>query len=685
MPNDRAAGAPPPGEAGEAFFSHERAQEAKPLNNATRYLCAAPYLDSGFADRVIGELVATRRAVAPSVNVDIGPVIWHCRRARRMTLTRNLVLFGILLLALSIKHKTTVDWFYFAGVLTLLLHVIRWFNKRKAKLVPLIALLAQVAILSIAFAHIPQLRPGGLLANLHLTSGSGKGASATATATSSGKPPSAKASTPASSSETQPAKATSSGATAGSGGDTGSSSPASSSANPSSSPSSNARASTHASHSHSASTSTGSSVARTSFPELPLPPRLRTLSLVPLLFLAWLTEFVYRVRIRRTLTERLRPGADAPVRKSRPTDRISMVERAQGGNITLYAFEDPFIGAGIDAAPDHQWSIAVKLTPANLARLDSAADTGSGEWRAIDPVALHKAIAVKLERLNGSRLQHGQRISQLSLRDRLVGRGALPWANSLIDQQLRMPYSHASQEAIDEIKRHPQAHLRYYRHVQIDDEGPQVTSNDGREILKATDQGITISAFIYTAVEGGHFYLQFILTALRPVKPEYRAIDLLPPSPRGYIPRGVLGKSVIEFLPAAADSAGGIVWSAIHFWQELRSKKKAKDDEIPVADLGARISVRELGMADSFGSYIKLLDVEKYSSIIERAALKAVQGFLADHGFDTSAFNESAATVISGNIFSSITGGNVQLGGTGNTINQQHDNRKNQTRESGTI
>jgi hypothetical protein len=67
MPNDRAAGAPPPGEAGEAFFSHERAQEAKPLNNATRYLCAAPYLDSGFADRVIGELVATRRAVAPSV------------------------------------------------------------------------------------------------------------------------------------------------------------------------------------------------------------------------------------------------------------------------------------------------------------------------------------------------------------------------------------------------------------------------------------------------------------------------------------------------------------------------------------------------------------------------------------------------------------------------------------------
>ena len=41
------------------FFSHARTRPAGRMTNATRYLCAAAYLDAGYAATVIRELVAS--------------------------------------------------------------------------------------------------------------------------------------------------------------------------------------------------------------------------------------------------------------------------------------------------------------------------------------------------------------------------------------------------------------------------------------------------------------------------------------------------------------------------------------------------------------------------------------------------------------------------------------------------
>jgi hypothetical protein len=61
----------------EPLFSHEPPRRPGPLSNATRYLCAAAYLNDNFANQVIWQLLATRRAVAPSINFDVGPVLRH--------------------------------------------------------------------------------------------------------------------------------------------------------------------------------------------------------------------------------------------------------------------------------------------------------------------------------------------------------------------------------------------------------------------------------------------------------------------------------------------------------------------------------------------------------------------------------------------------------------------------------
>lgn len=106
------------------FFSHEPPQPPGPLNNITRWLCGAAYTQDGFARKVIWHLMATRQAVAPSINFDIGPVLRHCLRARRNLLIRDLVLLGVMLLGLLISASVAsavLAWAILVGGLRRLL------------------------------------------------------------------------------------------------------------------------------------------------------------------------------------------------------------------------------------------------------------------------------------------------------------------------------------------------------------------------------------------------------------------------------------------------------------------------------------------------------------------------------------------------------------------------------------
>jgi hypothetical protein len=359
-----------------------------------------------------------------------------------------------------------------------------------------------------------------------------------------------------------------------------------------------------------------------------------------------------------------------------------MVEGAQWGNIALYATEDPFIGAGVTAEPEREWSIAIRLDPADPARQVLHTRPVNGEWVPIDPVELHQAIHEKLRSLNDPRLPVNQRITSLSVADRLVGSGLLHWDSPLVDMSRRMPYSHASREAIDAIIRHPQARLRYYQHVAVNDEGPPVTVGN-QLVLDAADQGISISAFVYAAVEGRYFYLQFILTALPPIKPEYRVIDFLPGLSSGTMLKMTFGESARRFLGATAGSLFGLI-RAWRLWASERGieREAMRAGDLAAGDLGARVSVRELGMAARFGSYIRRLDVQKYNRIIERAVLETVQDFLASKGVDISAFTDSAFNIINGSVIGSISGGTNNITGAGGNITTAGGPRASQPHRS---
>lgn len=104
---DGADGERPP-RLGAPYFTHAAARPSGPMSNATRYLCAAAYLDPSFTNRVIRELVASHRAVIPSRGIDLMPIIRHCLKARKIQLVRDVLLCVLLLLGVLLVRAPLV-------------------------------------------------------------------------------------------------------------------------------------------------------------------------------------------------------------------------------------------------------------------------------------------------------------------------------------------------------------------------------------------------------------------------------------------------------------------------------------------------------------------------------------------------------------------------------------------------
>jgi hypothetical protein len=555
------------------FFGHAPKRPAGPLNNATRYLCAAAYRDRTFANKVIWELIASHRAVVPSVNIDVGPVIRHCLHSRKIILIRDIVLAVLLILALIISPAPTFTFLLISVALGGMLPYARWQQRNLTgkAVVLLIGAITATAILSfLGFLIIDTF-------NNFL--------------------------------------------------------------------------------------STGSSLATIVAHEVSLVGAFAVLLALP-----WATQFCYMFVALRTLSQDLRPGAAPPTMKSGAEARIATVEAAQWGNITLYGGENPFIGTG--KFTDKNWSIAIELDRAGPDRLDVTGRKKVRGYAPIDPVELHKVIRERLLKLNDPGLPPHERISGLTVDDALVGNGVLRWTSPLLDLARQTPYSLASPEAIDALIRHPQAGLRYYQKVSVSDEGPPVISR-GRKVIDGADVGIAVSGYVYVAVEGRMFYLQFVRTALPPINWYYRQIDLLP------------NMSSIKFLATVTWQSLKTVWSAIVYspaglwnalrlwWREARFEAGfSPSDGSVVGDFGARVSVRELGAEPTLVTHLQKLDVEKYTRVIERLLMDTVLDFLAEQGVDTSAFASSASAIINGDVYNTgpVSGHNVQVGGRGNTM-----------------
>jgi hypothetical protein len=62
----------------------------------------------------------------------------------------------------------------------------------------------------------------------------------------------------------------------------------------------------------------------------------------------------------------------------------------------------------------------------------------------------------------------------------------------------------------------------------------------------------------------------------------------------------------------------------------------------------------------TFRTYVEELDVKKYNSILSRLLLDTVRDYLADKKVDTSAFENSARSIVNGDVIT-ISGNSAQV------------------------
>jgi hypothetical protein len=248
----------------------------------------------------------------------------------------------------------------------------------------------------------------------------------------------------------------------------------------------------------------------------------------------------------------------------------------------------------------------------------------------------------------------------------VVGEGKFSWDVPLIDRKRMIPYSQANPEAVQALIRAPQGRLRYYQRISISDEGWSVLTPDGRQVIGSVDREIITSAFVYIAVEGHMFYLQFVPRALAPVHERFSAIDKLPKSTSvrfvGKVLLDALGGAFRDILTAPYN-----VYKAVRLsfkeWRNFTNEARAEED-YAYADVGAHIGVRELGSQGTHRTELQWLDTDKYTQIVERLVLETVLDFLVEKGADTAAYRASAASIINGDVFNVDTVGqwNVNTG-----------------------
>ena len=530
------------------FFSHARTRPAGRMTNATRYLCAAAYLDAGYAATVIRELVASVRAVAPSVGIDLGPIIRHCLRARNIQLARDVVLSVLLLIGLIVDTELTVLLLVFcflAGFLPAVNWGRRSFRSKAAATVGALMLIGGVLVV-LAVVNV--------LGTLRQSFGSGVG---------------------------------------------------------------------------SPDDTFGATTQPSGF-------NWHEWAGVAILLAIVATQLVYTYVRSRTLCDELAP--DASPRRSRRQglaleSRIAQIEGAQHGNLVLYSGADPFIGTGRRM---RAWSIAVELR-----RLKGR------DYVAIDPVELHQAIRDRLSRLKDASLPPNEQLQALTVCDHIVGLGEHRWDSPLIDRASSVPYSEASPEAVQALIRHPQAGVRYYQRVSVCDEGQPVFA--GRQkIMDGSDQDISASAFVYAAVEGHMFYLEFVSTVMPPVNPRWHLVDRLPKFTPGRFMARVIVDALVSTFHALIYAPFRTVGAVVSLTREGRSQQEQAEAaaDYLYGTVGAQVSVRELGATRHFSTYIQQLDAEKYTKLTERLVTDTVLDFLADKGVDTSAYVSSVMATI---------------------------------------
>jgi hypothetical protein len=230
----------------------------------------------------------------------------------------------------------------------------------------------------------------------------------------------------------------------------------------------------------------------------------------------------------------------------------------------------------------------------------------------------------------------------------------------LIDPALGVPFSQATPEGVEAIIRWPQGGIRCYQRVTIGAHGQAIKDRYGRPVAPAEDQDVVLSAFIYLAVEGRMLYGQFVATVMPPIRRAFRVVDVLPSYSTGQILLQAITEEGLGALTSAITgpiraivSVGRMIGAALRITDSPRERLR-----FTVYDYGARLSIRQRAADRRFHTFMQELDVDKYTKLVERRLNEAVLDYLDNEcQIDTSQYRQQASMIMNSGVI--ITGGTV--------------------------
>ncbi|MET9230083.1 hypothetical protein [Lentzea sp. NPDC003310] len=345
---------------------------------------------------------------------------------------------------------------------------------------------------------------------------------------------------------------------------------------------------------------------------------------------------------RRTLLTELtrsgfQPGAAPALPPSQAwlADRLTAIDEAERGTVTVYDGFTPFIGYGPLVST---WSFAL---PSLRADSDAAEDK-------VVPLDVAELVAHVRDRLAGIGVEPDE-LPGLFLTERaFVSGNALTMHPALLPERDRPPLQHLAADDLTRLAARPHGSARHYVCAQVPSWGSEVVA----------------STFLHFSTDGRLLYLQCDRTVLGPLWQQYHDVDRISP----VLTAGAIGRMLTRAASGLASAVPRapfrVVRDATFHWRSRRHRavERAIADQDLGYSYGARFSVREEASDTNYHNYFQKTDAAKHLKLVERHVLAALLDFLDERGVDTTEFRNRQMTILNQGV--------IQTGGISNVGNQ---------------
>lgn len=300
------------------------------------------------------------------------------------------------------------------------------------------------------------------------------------------------------------------------------------------------------------------------------------------------------------------------------------VDREQYAGLTIYDAGRPFIGMG---KPYEPWSFALELK--RREDIGAPAD-GAAPFTGRTVVDL---VRPRLEALRQSAAE--------TSRDRLK--------DLEIEEFVYLPVG-PPRPRLD------LADATVSRHVaESVDEGGEARRYFLRVRIGAWDEQVVVTILVRVHTQGGMLVLEVVPHVLTPIRPEFRAVDVIAARDEDDLlrdgVRALLSGPAAGFAAAVSTVRAGV--SGFRTW--LAEPQRALPD-------GPATSVRELGGTQSV-SLFQEMDISRYVKTVQDRIASGVREALRSQGFETDQFEKQIVQISEGGVFiGSMSGGAVAAG-----------------------